>query len=269
MKILSLLYGYRFSILLTILIFVCFFYIFGLNLFGILFQELFGVKWQIFVFTFITGYIGSISFVLPFYILARKNKTPFFKLCLETLKWTHQTILNENYDKTFIKNIRIKDRMFFEKVKFSDIIAILIILLLTYPFIKINTIFFSFVLIFELVYIFYFIFLQSFLLKKIFYVVLASILRYFFEIFTPFLIFLSTNIFLDLPTLLFFTASTSLLYYIPKFKLAGGLLDLYLVLMFYFLGQLLLGLVVAILFRLSSLIFFVLPLSILKIRKFK
>lgn len=260
-KISDLFSEYKYSLLLVTILFTYFLVSKSFALFDDLIQELFSIRWNVFFLTIFAAYIGSLSFVLPFFSLMPKKKLSLSKLISKTLNWVHQSILVENAEKNFIKEMKISDIFFFKKVALSDMLAILFLICLTYPFIQINREFFSLVLIFEIIFGVYFVFSNKHILSKEFiFSIPASISRYFLEMFAPLLIFSSMNIFLDLPTLLFFTASTSFLYYIPKFKLAGGLLDAYLVLMFSFLGNPLRGLVAAILFRLMSVLFFVFPL---------
>jgi hypothetical protein len=236
-----------------------------LDFFGNLFQELMMVKWHIFFLSALAAYAGALSFTLPFVSFMIKNKVSLRGLAFKTLSWVYKSITGKNSNRDFMKKMKIRDKFFFEKIRLSDVLAIFILIVVTRPFVQINTIFFTWILIFEAVYIAYFIFSNRYLLsKEIIFYVPASISRYFLEMFAPLLIFLSMNILLDLSTLLFFTASTSLLYYIPKFKLAGGLLDLYVILMFSFLSSPLLGLVAAILFRMMSILFFIIPISLIK-----
>jgi len=256
---------YKYSLFLIVIIGIYFLMSHGLEFFDNLFQELMMIRWHIFFLSALAAYVGALSFTLPFASFMIKNKVSLKRLTPKTLSWVYQSIAGKNSNRDFMKKMKIRDKFFFEKMKLSDVLAIFVLIVVAYPFIQINTIFFAWVLIFEAVYIAYFVFSNRHLLsKEIIFYVPASLSRYFLEMFAPLLIFLSLNILLDLPTLLFFTASTSLLYYIPKFKLAGGLLDLYLIFMFSFLSSPLLGLVAAILFRTMSILFFIMPLSFLK-----
>lgn len=70
-----------------ILLFLYFFNLHGFDLFPILFQNVLLVNWKVFVLTAFTVYLGSISFVLPFYAIAKRQEISVSKLFLETLKW--------------------------------------------------------------------------------------------------------------------------------------------------------------------------------------
>ena len=74
-------------------------------------------------------------------------------------------------------------------------------------------------------------------------------------------IFFAANHFLDIPIVVAFLVSTSVLYFVPKFRGAGGLLAVYCVLFYPLLGGTPFeGLLFSILFRVSGVLFFAFPI---------
>lgn len=262
-----LLKSYRYSLAIFLMALLSLFYLYGFSLFSSIFSILVNVRWNIFLLTLIAGYLGSFSFFFPFFLYFREKRINIGvkELAKNTLLWGYFNILGKDGNERFIKATHLREKTIFDIVRLSDIVAIFLLMLGFYSFLPSDSlkIFFTGVFLLELLFFIYTFFKNRSLLKKLLRYVPASIFRYFFEFLIPFLVFASLGLNFSLSTILFFTASTSLLYYLPKFKLAGGLLDAYLVLMFSFteFGPLY-GLAAALLFRIMAVFFFVLPIKI-------
>jgi hypothetical protein len=181
------------------------------------------------------------------------------------LKYTFVSILGRNFELYILKYLKIKKlerKRFFAMIRISDYIAVIIIMSLTIPFIILINKFYLYAYFLVLFISLILLYkekehIKINLIKKSFF----SILRYPIEAIVPFILLYSFGFELTLPVLLFFTASTSMLYYIPRFKLAGGLLTFYLMAYTLFLGKgILLGFVVATILRLSSILLFEIPI---------
>ncbi len=206
-------------------------------------------------------YLGTFSFIFPFKTHARIKGKPIstiqsMKWCI---KWTYKNILGQDGNKP-IEDFT-NDKKTFARLRTFDYLAIMIIATLTIPFLK-NPFFPITYLLTIAVGIT--LFLKEKLYKRNFLPYLfASLLKYPIEMIVPFALLNAFNFSMSIPFLFFFTATTCLLYYIPGFKLAGGLLTLYLMLMSLSSGQgLLLGFITATTLRLCSVTCFILPIFI-------
>lgn len=123
----------------------------------------------------------------------------------------YQNITNIDYDKVFLRNMKIRCKTFFTKVKICDVVTILVILTLTYPFISFNIHFFFFVFIFELVYIFFLILANFSIVKEILFFNSGLFIKISFRsVYTIFNIFISRDFF----------GFTNFVFLYSKYKLA-------------------------------------------------
>lgn len=216
-------------------------------------------------------YISAFSFAPYFMAFSsiKNRKNSIIKCAKLSVYWIYLNILGKNGDNYVLKQFKASNyekNNIFGTFRIMDYLTIIILMTVSLPFITMKIRFY---------YLAYFVILilLSFLIKggwgylpprkHFIRYLLSSIFRYPLEALVPFALLYSFGFQVSIPIILFFTASTSALYYVPRFHLAGGLLSLYLVLYSYSLGKgALLGLVTATTLRLYSLALFVLPIIV-------
>lgn len=257
--------NYNLSVVITLLTLGFLFILYGFDFFFLFLRVLSSVNWVMWSLMFVVANTSALSFFFPFLYLLKKKKldVSLGKLAKLTYFYTFYEILGRNTLGFLSSQLKISKngvRVVLEKTMFSDFLAILVILSVCVFFITDAraALFFRIVLLLELP-IIVFVVLRG--RKRVdFGCVFPSVFRYALEFPIALVIFSSFGLKFGLASILAFTACTSLLYYIPRVKLAGGLLDLFLIFMFVFLGYSpIFGFAVAFLFRLSSVCCFVTP----------
>ncbi len=261
---------FSFSLVIFFIITVYFLYTENINLIPKFYNFVVKLNVKLYILAGIACSIAAFSAIIPYIpILIKKSKIKNIlgnAFALEYFEDLGGKTSDFIVNKFKIKNSETK----INAIKSAETISLLIMFFLALSFItSLKTIFFFLiVIVIELIFVIYyihrnipnirklglFIFSQS---------ILLALFRFSLEFPRTILTIYSVNIFPN-PSLIFcFIATGSLLYYVPKLKRAGGLLELYLVIAFPLLGGTILqGFFTAILFRLNGIIFFMLPMYI-------
>ena len=266
---------YNFSIVLFLFISIVLFLNYRLEILSLSLKFLFQVNYLFFIVSGLLGFIAAVSFIFPYatYIYFRKIKISFKKMFFNIMNFVYYDVIGMESDNFLAKKLNVKNKKYmFDIIRLADICSISIIFFVLIFFIKnINLLkFFLIILFMELLYTIFRIIryrkeIKNEGVKKFFVYVASCITRYFFEFPRTALMFYAIGMFLDIQTIFLFLVSSSFLYFIPKFKSAGGLLELYMAILFPVLGKTMLeGFIVAGLFRVSGLIFHILPIYLYK-----
>jgi len=266
---------YKLSILLFLIISFSLFTIYGLEIFSLTFNFLLRVNYLLYIISGLVGFIAASSFFFPYYsyIHYRKKKISKKYIFFSIMNFVYFDVIGYDSDDYLAKKLKIKNKqhMFFI-VRMADTLSLVIIIVISLFFVKnASTLYFFYiVLILESMYVFSKLFkhrkeVKKEGLKKFSVYIISCIFRYFLEFPRTLITFYAVGVFLDVPIVFIFLASSSFLYFLPKFKSAGGLLELYVPIFFLFLGRSMLeGFIVAGLFRVSGIIFHILPMYLYK-----
>jgi len=235
-------------------------------------EFLLNVNWIFFIIGGLMGFVAALSFAIPFSVLLyyKKIKFSFLGMLSFTLRYVCYDVLGRDTEKFFGDWWKLKENETHENfvvIKSMDILAI--ILLSPFPIFfiddfQIRNFFIAIFIIESLFTMMFLVYNKDILSKKrgsIFVsLVGATIIRYILEFPRTLFIIFAVNHFIEIPIIICFLLSTSVLYFIPKFRGAGGLLEVYLMIFYPLLGGTQLdGFLLSGLFRISGLLFFALP----------
>jgi hypothetical protein len=223
----------------------------------------------------LVGFIAASSFILPYYtyIHYRNKKIIPKNMFLSIMNFVYFDVIGSDSDNYLAKKLKIKNEDYmFLIIRMADLVSLVIIIIFSLIFVRINHLFnfFFVILILESIYVFHKLFrlrreVKREGLKRFSVYIISCVLRYLLEFPRTMLTFYAVGIFLNIPIIFIFLASSSFLYFLPKFKSAGGLLELYMPIFFLFLGRTMLeGFIVAGLFRFSGIAFHIVPMYIFK-----
>jgi len=253
---------YRYSIAVFFFYLMALFLLYGWSLLELTFAGLKAVDWVIFALSVPAGYMGSLSFTFPLsaFLREKRQKLKLRRRMLLALRYVYNGILGK--DNLLGQDSGIDEGELRAFVRSHDILSIVLLTAGTVFFVRRSA--FLYVVFFLCVCCGFWYAFQMREKRSAFdwRSSLLSLLRYGPEILVPLVIFAAVSIDISLWEVVFFTASSSLLYYLPPFRLAGGVLDIFITLFVFSLGHTLIeGFVVVILFRAMSVLGFILPFS--------
>ena len=254
---------YKNSALLFLFLCVLLYAYHGTGIFNKIVTFLLGVNLFYFAVSGVAGYIAALSFLLPYapFILKTKNPREGVRIILN---FVYLDVVGGEARKYLTGRLKIgRAKETLKMIGISDMISIILLTLLSLFFLK-EWGFFVWILAFEVLYVSLMaVKHRNILSKKIGGYTFLCLLRYFMEFPRTLFVLYAAGVFMDIPVIFIFLASSSLLYFIPRFKNAGGLLEAYSALFFYFLGYpILFGFMVAVLFRINAIVFHVIPFNL-------
>lgn len=213
-----------------------------------------------FVIAGLSCYIAALSFAIPYLKFKNKNLKDHLK---GIIKYVYIDSSGGEGD-AFISKFADISKEKVIGIKTADLLATIMMSFFLCLFLEINLIYFFLVVVGLEILLFLFLIKglkMPFESKSLFY----NIIRYLFEFPRTLFTFYAAGLFLN-PVIIFCLLTTSsALYFLPRFRGAGGLLSLYLMIFTSFIGLgILYGLFVAILFRINAIIFFSFPLYLMK-----
>jgi hypothetical protein len=226
------------------------------------------INWLYYVLGGLGGLLAIYSFLFPYISVNLSfKKKGFAKAILKTLtNYTFLECMGEDSHSFMLKkfkhnNIKAKKAL----IKAGDLLAILIITTIGIWFTPFNNFFYAY-WVFMVIFIgCMLIYWLPYLKKGLGSMIGFSLIRYILEFPKVFLILLALNLNHGLAFVIVFMATTSMLYFVPGFKNAVGLLVLYMV--FFFISQGVhpwYGFLVAIAFRLNAIVFYLAPYILIK-----
>lgn len=254
---------YKYSILLFLILCMLFFAHYGFGIFSEIVNFLLKVNLFYFVVSGVVGYVAALSFLFPYapFILKGKILRGGVRIILN---FVYLDVVGGEARKYLTEKLKIeKVETTLKMISISDMISIIFLTLVSLFFVKERNLF-IWVLVFEILYVLLVVVKHRAVLSgKIGSYASLCFFRYFLEFPRTLFVFYAVGLFMDIPVIFIFLASSSLLYFIPYFKNAGGLLEAYSALFFYFLGYpVLFGFMVAVLFRINAIVFHVIPFNL-------
>ncbi len=253
---------YKYSILLFLILCMLFFAFYGAGIFDEIAVLFFGINLFYFVISGVAGYVAALSFLFPYApFILKGNPRRGVRVIL---KFVYLDVVGGEAKKYLTEKLKIeKAEKTLKIINISDMVSIPFLILVSLFFVK-EWNFFLWILVFETVYVLMVVVKhRNILSRKLGGYASLCFFRYFLEFPRTLFVFYAANLFLDIPVIIIFLASSSLLYFVPYFKNAGGLLEAYSVLFFYLLGYpVLFGFMVAVLFRINAVVFHVIPFNL-------
>ncbi len=260
---------YRYSIILFLVLCTLLFAHHGTGIFDEIVNFLLGVNLFYFAVSGVLGYVAALSFLLPYAPFISKGKNLRRRVRI-ILNFVYLDVVGGEARKYLSEKLNIeKAGKTLRMIGVSDTISIILLTLVSLFFLK-EWGSFIWILVFEILYVLVMVVKhRSILSRKTGGYTFLCFLRYFMEFPRTLFVFYAAGVFMDIPVVFIFLVSSSLLYFIPYFKNAGGLLEAYSALFFYSLGYpVLFGFMVAVLFRINAVVFHVIPFNLyLRLRR--
>ena len=229
----------------------------------------YNVNWIYFLLGGIGGIVAIFSFFFPYFAISFsfRGRANSRKILKTLFKYVFYDCIGEDSQRYMLKKLGFKNFKFLKVlIKISEITAIFIISAVFLPFTDQSfkpfyACFLLAALVFGVIVLFYSMStLRKFKFRALLTGIFFSIIRYTFEFPKVYFLLLAINLKFNLATGVLFMTTTSLLYFVRGFKSAAGLLCLYMVGLYTYLGyHPLYGVLATIIFRLNAILFYVIP----------
>jgi hypothetical protein len=251
---------FKYPIILCSLISILILAFYNLNIFENIIAAIADFNTYFFTLAGISCFVAAFSFAIPYYKFRKGSSKEFLK---DVLFYVYIDSCGDDSD-GFIPEFTKLDHVGVKTIKLSDLTAALIIATISLLFIGSDFVsFFMIPVLLGVTLLLILSRLQS--MKPSMKSIPYNILRYILELPRTYFTFLSVGLILDPFAVLCFMTTASALYFVPKFRGAGGFLELYLVLFAIFIGQgPLFGLFTAFIFRINAILFFSAPVYLFK-----